>query len=216
MSYIPSQLHFDAAVRSAEWRALQAALEQRIASYHGDIGLKLAEHHKRVAADGYNFLKRLGYAPEICENINSALLIHDIGKTHNDFDPAIWTIDEAPSEEQRAEKRLHTRRGLEIFNEAVRGKDYENTSHVDLCRTVILYHHERLNGSAYENKTDLPPWLQVVGIIDTFDGDLIPRSHHHASRSPREVIERMMGKGSDKYSGAFDLDLLQKFAEYKL
>ena len=201
-----------------EWTTIQADLERRISHYHGELGTKFAAHHMRVAADGLGFLMFLGYPMAACLNVKSALLIHDIGKTHDLYDPEIWTLPHRPTEEQRAEKRLHTRRGVEILDKAVADTPVEHHKHVDLCRAIILYHHERLNGSMFENRTDLPEWLQAVAIVDTFDGDRIKHPHQDHRRSPQETIERMMADGDDgeKYDGAFDHHLLEKFAEYKL
>ncbi len=202
----------------SEWTNIQLSLEKRISHYQGDLGTQFSAHHMRVAADGLGFLMYLGYSVSACLNVKSALLIHDIGKTHDEYDPDIWDLPHRPSEAERAEKRLHTRRGLDLLNQAVHGKDIAAHPHIELCRAVILYHHERLNGSLYENRTDLPLWLQAVGIIDTFDGDRIKHPHQDHRRSPQETIERMMAdKGDDeKYEGAFDPDLIKKFAAYKL
>jgi len=201
-----------------DWVPFQSRLEDRIAHYDGELGAKMAAHHMRVAADGLGFLMHIGYPMEACLNIKSALLIHDLGKTHEAYDPDIWRLPNRPTEEQRIEKRLHTRRGVEIFNKAVAGTSFENHLHADLCRAIILYHHECLNGSLYENFTDLPIWLQVVSIVDTYDGDRVRRPHHERRRSPQETIARMMAEGDDgeKYEGAFDHDLMEQFAEYKL
>ena len=201
-----------------EWTEIQADLENRISHYNKDLGTKFAAHHMRVAADGLGFFMHLGYSMACCLNIKSALLIHDIGKTHDLYDPSIWTLATRPNEEERAEKRLHTRRGVDLLDQAVKGTPIEDHKHIDLCRAVILYHHERLNGSMYENRTDLPLWLQAVSIVDTFDGDRVRHPHQDHRRSPQETIERMMAEGDDgeKYEGAFDHDLLEKFAEYKL
>ena len=201
-----------------EWTSIQALLEKRISHYHNELGTKFAAHHMRVAADGLGFLMHLGYSMATCLNIKSALLIHDIGKTHDDYDPAIWSLPNRPTEEQRAEKRLHTKRGVEILNQAVENLEIAKHPHIDLCRAIILYHHERLNGSLYENRTDLPEWLQAVGIVDTFDGDRVKHPHQPSRRTPQETIERMMADKGDgeKYDGAFDHNLLEKFAEYKL
>lgn len=218
MSYkLPDPASYDVS-DIKEWTEIQAKLETRISHYHGDLGTKLAAHHMRVAADGLGFLMHLGYSMAACLNIKSALLIHDVGKTHDLYDPEIWTLPNRPTEEQRIEKRLHTRRGVDILEETVKGTSLEFDKHIDLCKAIILYHHERLNGSLYENRTDLPEWLQAIAIVDTFDGDRIKRPHQDHRRSPQETIERMMAEGDDgeKYDGAFDHDLLEKFAEYKL
>ncbi|MCB9963886.1 MAG: hypothetical protein H6855_01790 [Rhodospirillales bacterium] len=202
------------------WPHILGKLEHRIARYAGAFGVVMAAHHMRVAADGLGFLMYLGYPIQACLNLKAALQIHDIGKTHDLYDPQIWSLPGRPTEDQRCEKRLHTRRGLDVL-EALLTEHYPDAlthPHIDLCRNVILYHHERLNGSLYENRTDLPEWMQVVSIIDTYDGDRIHRPHQGERRSPQETIRRMMAeKGDDeKYDGAFSPELLEKFAAYKL
>lgn len=203
-----------------EWQDVQTLLEDRISHFAGERGLIMSAHHMRVAADALGFLMFLEYPDNACWNIKSALLIHDVGKTHDSYDPSIWSLPDRPTEEQRAEKRLHTRRGVEIINESVEehAPHLIDHPHVELCRHVALYHHERLNGSLYENMTDLPVWMQAICIIDTYDGDRIKRPHHDHRRSPEETIMRMMAEREDgeKYEGAFDPALMKKFEEYKL
>jgi HD-GYP domain-containing protein (c-di-GMP phosphodiesterase class II) len=203
-----------------EWYDLQSMLEDRISRYAGEFGLVMAAHHMRVAADALGFLMFLGYSDNACRNIKSALMIHDIGKTHDAYDPAIWTLPDRPTDEQRVEKRLHTKRGVEIIDQYVSEHcpHLKDHPHVQLCRLIALYHHERLNGSLYENMTDLPEWMQAICILDTYDGDRIKRPHQEGRRSPEETIQRMMAEREDgeKYEGAFNPELMKKFGEYKL
>lgn len=202
------------------WPSFQFRLEYRIAAYAGETGMKFAVHHMRVAADALGFILYLGYSDNAAWNIRSALLFHDIGKTHTDYDPDIWELPHRPTHEERSVKRLHTRRGVEVFDTML-SQDPDlppDHPHFKTCRAIILYHHERLNGSKYENVTELPEWMQAVAICDTYDGDRVRHPHQDHRRSPEETIKRMMAESEDgeKYEGAYAPGLMAKFAQYKL
>jgi hypothetical protein len=56
--------------------------------------------------------------------------------------------------------------------------------------------------------------IKMICIIDAFDGDMIHRPHQPAERTPKEALERL--KNSDKYKGAFDEDILNRFIDFTL
>jgi HD-GYP domain-containing protein (c-di-GMP phosphodiesterase class II) len=98
-------------------------------------------------------------------------------------------------------------------------KKYEMLEHPHFAirHAVTLYHHERNDrkGPEKENLQNLPVFVQVSCLVDTFDGDRIKRPHQESQRTPKQAIERMLGyHGQDKYSGAFPLTLTQKFAKF--
>ena len=81
---------------------------------------------------------------------------------------------------------------------------------------IQLYHHERVDGTGEQGLTgdQIGQTMQAICIIDAFDGDMIHRPHQLAQRTPEETLHRMTS--NDKYLGAFDPNLLQRFIDFQL
>lgn len=213
-----------------EFERLFEAARTRIEEFAPDMSYengdrfadRLLSHQQRVADDGYRFLQTLGYSAQEALSLKHALLLHDIGKTDDAYrvDPYIW--NRADKEQARAdepEKRRHTTRGLHVLNELVRKAcpGIDRHPQLEVCRAVVVGHHERINASGYPaGISQLPLWLQVAGLVDTFDGDGILRTGQ-APRTGEQILYRMSGKdpAAPKYTGAFDADLFKKFVIYK-
>jgi len=202
------------ALLGARLHAADIAATKMMNTYGGTFGPRMVEHQKRVADDGANFLRHLGYSDQAAKNFQAAMLFHDIGKTHPSYDPASWLLDDRPTAKQKAARVLHARLGAEMF-----AKEYSNLQehpHFTVRHAVTLYHHERLDGTGPEkrNASTLPRFVQISCIVDAYDGDRIPRPHQERQRTPLEALERMADPHG-KYKGAFDADLLASYTAMK-
>lgn len=212
---------------SQEFRVLEEKLWLRIHNYAFDInsyGPKLAGHLRRVSQDGHEFLTNvLGFSEKAANNFHAANLFHDLGKTHNAYNPDIWDLPHRPTDEERAEKRLHTRRGTEIFLQEIEALPLEVQNHPHL-KVVIpalqLFHHERINGAGYEGRkeSEMGKLIRALCIVDCKDGDLVMRGHHMNKRTEKEALLRMKGlsdyDGNAKYAGAF-CSMLDDYIHYR-
>src|SRR5262245_21813997 len=79
------------------------------------FGLQMMAHQNRVSKDGAKFLLHLGFSERAAKNFRAAMLFHDIGKTHGTYNPAIWSLDDRPSPEEKEHKRKHARLGADMF-----------------------------------------------------------------------------------------------------
>ena len=91
-----------------------------------------------------------------------------------------------------------------------------NHPHIALTHALQRYHHERIDGTGYENLTGdaLGKIIKAICIIDAYDGDMIHRPHQVQQRTPEEALERL--KNGAKYQGAFDEEILEQFIDFTL
>ncbi len=185
-----------------------------------NFGRQLMAHQNRVARDGANFLRYLGFSNRAAKNFRAAMMFHDIGKTHSSYNPSIWALDERPTAEQKILQKKHAALGAAMFESFAEKKpDLIRHPHFKIRHAVTLYHHERVDGEGpqEENVTSLPLFVQVACIADSYDGDRIRRPHQEQRRTPREALDRMLGLEDPrgKYAGAFNRTLMTKYARMK-
>lgn len=184
-----------------------------------EYGTKLSQHLTRTSMIAREFVEHgLGLSNRAARNVFDANLLQDLGKIHPDYDPDIWDLPHRPSEEERAKKRLHPARGVELLDRALADSpdELKNHPHIQVIKAIQLYHHERVDGTGAYGLTgdQMGQVMQAICIIDAFDGDMIHRPHQPAQRTPEQALERM--KTNDKYIGAFDPNMLQHFIDFQL
>ena len=188
------------------------------------FGLDLTAHLRRTSLDGMLFLRDgLGLTERAARNFHAANLLQDLGKIHKDYDPKLWSLPHRPTEEERAQKRLHTLRGPAVLTAALKEASEAVRSHPHVA-TVIpavqLFHHERIDGSGPYGLTgaQMGQVVKAVAIVDTKDGDMMRRGHQANARTEAEALLRMTGDSehdpSGKYRGAFD-DMLDRYIDYR-
>lgn len=212
---------------TAHFHHIEAKLWNRIECYCSQTngyGAVLSAHLRRVSQDGHEFLTNaLGFSEKAANNFHAANLLHDLGKTDAAYDEDIWDLPHRPTKEERAEKRLHTTRGAEIFLEAIAALPLDVQNHPHL-RVVIpalqMFHHERVDGQGYAKRhgNEMGQLIKALCIVDCKDGDLIERGHHMGKRTEKEALLRMKGlseyDGNSKYMGAFD-EMLDHYIHYR-
>lgn len=181
------------------------------------FGRQMTAHQNRVARNGAAFLEFIGFSAQAAANFRAAMMFHDIGKTHESYDPAIWALEDRPGPEQKAHQKRHARLGADMWEGHAGTKDLQNHPHFAVRHAVTLYHHERIDARGVESQdaAALPVFVQVSCIVDAFDGDRIHRPHQPRRRTPEEALKRMLGHdGQDKYIGAFNPELMEKFSAF--
>ena len=118
------------------------------------------------------------------EAICKGALLHDIGKLY--VRNYVLTKDSKLTDEEREDITGHTRLGFEAVESSLTELEY------DIVRNICLYHHERFDGSGYEQKTELPVYVNVVAICDVYDALTSNRIYRDAVESGEaiEMIER--------------------------
>lgn len=184
------------------------------------FGIQMTAHQNRVAKDGARFLKHLGYSDRAAHNYRAALLFHDMGKTHDSYDPRTWMKTDRPTPDEKAQMRKHARLGADMLTELAQAHPaLRDHPHILMRHAVTLYHHERIDGTGPEalDVSTLPVFVQASCIVDAYDGDMIMRPHQTHRRTPREALRRLMAldDADSKYANAFNKDLLKEYATMK-
>lgn len=209
------------------FRPIEDALWSLIEHYGtgvNDYGQLMAAHLRRTSLDASSFMRdELGFSDRAVRNFHAANLFHDLGKIHAAYPPQIWSLAHRPTEEERAEKRLHTLRGPKVFSIALEDASSSLLEHPHV-KTVIpslqLFHHERIDGKGHFSRTgdQMGRALKAICIVDAKDGDMIRRGHQEFHRSEAQALLRMTGlpqhDDSGKYAGAFD-DMLDRYIRYR-
>lgn len=133
------------------------------------------------------------------ESIAIGALLHDFGKV---FIPK--NILHKPGRLTENEMEL-------IKNHSALGYDYlkNNSSLNSIALSIILEHHEKVNGKGYPNqlyKNKISVYARMAAVCDVYDALTSDRTYRKAM-SPNEALELIMGScGED-----FDLDIVKAF-----
>lgn len=119
-------------------------------------------HSVNVAILSILTANEYGYPAETVRKIGFGALLHDIGKVK--IDTEVLQKTTPFSDEEWKEMMNHSKYGYEMV------KSDPNISAIS--KSIILNHHEKLDGSGYPNKLTadkLPPFLRIVTMADMFD-----------------------------------------------
>ena len=104
---------------------------------------------------------KLGIKKEIIHDIGVGCLLHDLGLRYTTID-LIEKDVQSLNHQQTIEFRKHPVYGYTSIQ--------KETWISDISKSIILYHHERLDGSGFPLRTkDIPFECQIVSVCDAFD-----------------------------------------------
>jgi putative nucleotidyltransferase with HDIG domain len=161
-------------------------------------------HSMRVSTLATLIAKDYGIRGHAIENIETAALLHDIGK----IDPLYVTIIAKPSDLTEHERRIirtHATTGAELLQ-----------SLTSLDKEVIIgvrHHHEMYDGSGYPDGLsgkDIPLAARIIMICDAVDAMLSDRPYRNALSvdQVRDELRRCAGT-------QFDPELVDAILEHK-
>jgi putative nucleotidyltransferase with HDIG domain len=148
---------------------------------------EVAAHSRRVSAYSVRLAVQFGLAEEVIETIRLGALLHDVGKL---LTPSrILEKPGRPNAREWQELKNHPELGQEICHRS--GFDD------DVC-TIVLYHHERCDGSGYPDKLThraIPFTARLVAVMDTFDALTSSRDYREqlSVGAARTLIARSAG-----------------------
>jgi putative two-component system response regulator len=185
------------AIRSRLGRSQQLLLAQLQESYEASL-IMLANaievrdpytrgHVERVMNYAQSIAEYLGWSPIEINNLRFGSILHDIGKIH--ISEGILRKEGTLSDEEWIEIRKHPEMGAEL----VQGIHY-----LDPALPVILYHHERWNGSGYPfglKEEKIPIAARIVAIADSFDAMTTERPYRKELTPEQACNEVISGSG---------------------
>lgn len=159
-------------------------------------------HSVRVSENARAIAQQLGLRRRKAHQIETAALLHDIGKIGQDYN-AILRQEGELTEDQRRLIKEHPDRGADIVR-PVRSLDPEVIQ-------AIRHHHERYDGDGYPDGLegeDIPVGARVIMVADTIDAMATDRPYR-ASLTTGEIREELM-----RFSGEqFDPEVVEAALE---
>ncbi len=164
----------------------------------------LGEHAKRVTVMTGQIAKQLGFDLDELFQINSAALLHDIGKIELPESLLSKPFDKLIPVEQRM-----------VQNHVILGeKIAKMVPSLEKAAVLIRHHHERFNGTGYPDRLkgeEIPLGSRIISVADFYDHILNSRSNAH-SKSPEAILETI-----SRFSGTwFDPKVVSALQRYLL
>lgn len=141
----------------------------------------------------------LGLDPARVEDLRVAGLLHDVGKIGISEEILVKDGPLSPSEWE--EMRRHPEMGHRMLAGA----------RLDVVRSWVLHHHERLDGTGYPEgigDDDIPLEAKILAVADAFDAMVHDRPYRTAIAAPAAVAELRRCAGSQ-----FDPDVVGALAQ---
>lgn len=135
-----------------------------------------ANHSRRVAALTLFIGKKLGFRGAKLRNLYTAALLHDIGKISIPSD--ILTKNGPLTHEEIQSIKKHPLISARIL------KNFKELSHLE---KIVLYHHERMDGSGYPEGLkgkEIPFDSRIIAVLDVFEALIGDRPY----REPSDVF----------------------------
>ncbi len=157
-------------------------------------------HSDRVAAYSVAIASRLGWSDKARRELEVAAHLHDVGKIG--VPDAILLAPGRLSEEQFAVIRGHAELSAGIVRNV---PDFRAVS------SIVLQHHERLDGSGYPRglkAAEIHPAARILGVADSFDAMTSNRPYRSAMSSEQAIEELCRSAGRH-----YDPDVVDALAE---
>ncbi len=171
----------------------------------GSIGLltfhsaDISGHARRVAALSVQLACILGVAEREVLYVQWGALLHDIGKIR--IPQAILDKPGALDAHERAVIERHPVHGYNLL---------AAIPFLAPALDVVLYHHERWDGTGYPDKlrgADIPLSARICAVVDTWDALCSDRSYRKAWPAPRAWSYMVEHSGT-----CFDPEIVQAFS----
>jgi HD-GYP domain-containing protein (c-di-GMP phosphodiesterase class II) len=153
-----------------------------------------AEHSGRTCALALETGRAFGLSSRELATLKLAADLHDVGKIGIP-DRVLLKPGRLDEEELRV-MRTHPRRGHDILASI-------GDEHSAKIATVVLYHHEAIDGSGYPEglkEESIPLLSRIVSVVDSYDAMATVRPYHRP-RTHSEVMTILYAGQHRKYDG---------------
>ncbi len=164
----------------------------------------LYEHSLSLCSLSVLTAVKLGLSKEEVHDIGVGSLLHDIGLRYLTIQYSNHRLDQM-SDVEKTEYKKHPVYGYTALK--------NETWISDRAKNIILYHHEKIDGSGYPLKaTDIPIECKIVSVCDTFDEMICGIGCERVK--VHEAIEYLKNFKNVKYDGKIVDALLHFTAVY--
>ena len=156
------------------------------------------EHNYRVTLYSIKFAQSIDLEPESIKMLIKGAFLHDVGKIG--ISDNILLKNGSLNKEEFKIMRSHVNKGVELIS-----KD----SWLEDAKDVILYHHEKYDGSGYPNNVqgeNIPIIARIFTIVDVFDALTSKRPYKEPYDYEKSI--NILKEGNNKH---FDGELLTLF-----
>lgn len=156
-------------------------------------------HNYRVTLYALRMGENLGMEREQLRDLAAGAFLHDVGKIG--IRDAVLGKPGRLTDEEMVHMRKHVTLGLDIVDKA---------KWLSGARDVIQYHHEKYDGSGYDQGLkgeEIPINARIFAIVDVFDALTSERPYKKAMTAEQALAILEEGRGSH-----FDPELLDRFA----
>jgi putative two-component system response regulator len=160
-------------------------------------------HVERMSAYCRMLARRLGIPGPRAALIQTASLLHDIGKLG--IPDRILRKTGRLSHDERQEMQRHTTLGHRLLSGS-------SSEVVELAATIALTHHERVDGRGYPHRLrgeEIPVEGRIAAVCDVFDALTSPRPYRARPFDFEEAVRIMRAERG----GAFDPKILDAFLD---
>ena len=179
---------------------LYQSVLQSIRSTLYDISNETPSHGERMAELAKSIATVLGLSNEEKESLELAAVLHDIGKVRVDLN--ILKKNGALTQAEWEEMKKHPETGYRIA---------QSIPYLNAIAEVILYHHERWDGTGYPHGLsgeNIPLLARILTLVDAYDTMLEDRSYRKALKDAQAIKEILTAAGKQ-----FDPELAHLFVE---
>ncbi|XFA99641.1 HD domain-containing phosphohydrolase [Candidatus Izemoplasma sp. B36] len=156
------------------------------------------EHSQNVSKYAKGLAKKLNFESYQIELVETAALLHDVGKII--IPKEILLSTKKLTDYEYNEIKKHPEIGYRILNSVPELSDVAN---------IILSHHERIDGKGYPNNLkgeDIPLISKIISICDAFDAMVNVRLYRTPLSRSKAIQELIDNKGTQ-----FDSELVDVF-----
>lgn len=195
------------ALRAEEVGNVETAIHiHRVAEYTRFIAMKLGETEHFRSYINKKYVNDVSYAS----------MLHDVGKWRTPNEILLKAGKLLPSEWEIMKK--HPELGVEMLTPLL--KDKGNNQYLKLVESVVLYHHERWDGSGYPQGLkgeEIPLSARIVALADMYDALTSARSYRTVLTHEEAVGVMILEKeGFDPYIWKVFIDNQLEFKKIKL
>lgn len=158
------------------------------------------QHSVNIAVLSLIIGTELGLTLQELEDLAFGSLLLNIG--FNWVDHRVLLKEKTLTDSELASVRSHVKVGYEYIN--------SNTTFNAHVKSIIMHHHERMDGSGYPKglkASDIHPLAKIVMVADVYDALTSDRPHRQAY-NPHEAIEYIMARAGT----LFDFNIASIFA----